>query len=245
VDIILLDWTRMGKTYCVAGAVPEDGGVRVVRPLLGRPRGLPLRNVGWSPWLLDGHSRWEVFELVGPHEAAPEPPHLEDVWVHSLRPRRGLAPAAQRRAVLQGLAAAAGADLFGAPLVTTRAAAYLPPGQGRRSLGTLVVPAGAIRFSALRREGAPELDVRAALGVAPLGDRWLPVKDHHLLLRAERAASSPEGLARGLTAAVQAMGEQVAVRLGLSRAFQVRPQEGRGLCWVMADGFFSLADPQP
>jgi hypothetical protein len=243
--MVLLDWTRKGKAYCLAGAVAEDGRVRVVRPLLARNRGLPLRNVCWSPWLLDGHGRWEVFELVGPSAASPEPPHLEDVWVRSLLPRRCLAPPEQRRAVLHALAGEADGDPFGAPLETTRAAAFVRPGQGRRSLSTLVVPAAGVRFNALLREGAPDADVRVALDVPPLGDRWLPVKDHHLLLRAEKAARSPDALAGELGRAVRAMGERVVVRLGLSRAFQVRPHEGPGLCWVMADGFFSLNDPQP
>jgi hypothetical protein len=77
-----------------------------------------------------------------------------------------------------------------------------------------------------------------------LEERWLPVKDHHLLLRAERAAPALTARVRALDQAVRAMGEQIAVRLGLSRAFQARPHEGPGLCWLMADGFFSLADPQ-
>ena len=42
------------------------------------------------------------------------------------------------------------------------------------------------------------------------------------------------------------MGDTVAVRLGITRPFT--PQEGAGrtpgLCWLMADGFFSLTDPQ-
>jgi hypothetical protein len=31
----------------------------------------------------------------------------------------------------------------------------------------------------------------------------------------------------------------------LSRPFAPRPDCGPGYCWLMADGFFSLADPQP
>src|SRR5437868_8860700 len=38
VDMILLDWTRMGRTFCVAGAVVQAGQYRVVRPLLARYR---------------------------------------------------------------------------------------------------------------------------------------------------------------------------------------------------------------
>ena len=38
---------------------------------------------------------------------------------------------------------------------------------------------------------------------------------------------------------------QVPGRLGLSRPFQATPGRGEGVCWLMADGFFSLTDPQP
>ena len=52
-DMILLDWTRMGKTYCLAGAVVQDGRYRVIRPLLARYHDAPVRNVGWSAYQLD------------------------------------------------------------------------------------------------------------------------------------------------------------------------------------------------
>ena len=32
-EMILVDWTRMGKTFCVAGVVAEGPGWRTVRPL--------------------------------------------------------------------------------------------------------------------------------------------------------------------------------------------------------------------
>src|SRR5437660_12692443 len=98
--MILLDWTRMGKTYCLAGAVAEKGSYRIVRPLLAKNRTAAVRNVGWSAWLLDGHSRWEVFELIAPQPAEAQPPHVEDLWVHSLKPRRCLASPDERRAIL-------------------------------------------------------------------------------------------------------------------------------------------------
>jgi hypothetical protein len=243
-DLILLDWTRMGTSFCLAGAVLEPDGVRIVRPLLARNRELPLRNVGWGPWLFEGHARWEVFEVVGPEPAEDEPPHLEDLWVRGLRPRNSSATPGQRRAILQATADAAAEDLFGAPLTKTHAGACAAPGQGHRSLATLVVPAGRIHFSAALREGAPGPDVRVRLGTPPVEDRLLPVKDHHLLLRAERAGPDPEAQTRALDQTVRQMGGQVAVRLGLSRAFGTRPGEGHPVCWVMADGFFSLADPQ-
>ena len=65
-DLILLDWTRMGRTYCLAGVVAEGRTYRMIRPLLAKHRAAAVRNVGWSPYLLDGHCRWEVFEVVGP-----------------------------------------------------------------------------------------------------------------------------------------------------------------------------------
>src|SRR5262245_64692368 len=100
-DMILLDWTRMGKHYCLAGAIMAEGGVKIVRPLLAKHRDADMRNIGWSAYLMDGHARWEIFELIGPEEAALKPPHVEDVWVRSLRPRRRSAPPEQRRAILR------------------------------------------------------------------------------------------------------------------------------------------------
>ena len=47
-----------------------------------------------------------------------------------------------------------------------------------------------------------------------------------------------------LNTAVMQMGERVAVRLGLSRPFQSDARQP-AMCWLMADGFFSLHDPQP
>src|SRR6516165_6334398 len=62
-EMILLDWTRMGHTYCLAGVVAEAGGYRVVRPLPSRQRNSPQRNVGWSPFMLEGHGRGEILVL--------------------------------------------------------------------------------------------------------------------------------------------------------------------------------------
>src|SRR5436190_898292 len=77
-EMILLDWTRMGRTYCVAGACNVNGQIRIVRPLPRSQRDAPVRNTGWSPFQMDGHSRWEVFELISPEVAPPQPPHRED-----------------------------------------------------------------------------------------------------------------------------------------------------------------------
>jgi len=220
VDMILLDWTRMGKLYCLAGAVAEKGAVRIVRPLLLKHHDAPVRNVGWSAYLLDGHSRWEVFELLGPQTAQPEPPHLEDLWVRAIRSRGRLASPGQRREILAATVTEPDDAAFGAPLGNTRASLFLAPGTGQRSLTTLAVPAKQIQFTASQREGVDEPDYRVHLQVPALGDRWLPVKDHHLLCRAERAAADLPGRIKLLDQAVQQMGELVAVRLGLTRPFQ-------------------------
>jgi hypothetical protein len=244
-EMILLDWTRMGKSYCLAGAVMDAGGLRIVRPLLARYQDAQVRNVGWSAYLLDGHQRWEAFELVGAQPAILEAPHIEDVWVRMLRPRGRLASPGQRREILTGTVAPEGQPVFGGPLVPTRAAAYLEPGTGRRSLATVIVPAGSIRFSASRREGVAEAEVRMSVPLPDVGERLLPLKDHHLLCRAEAAAADLDGQVQALNRALQPMGEQVAVRLGLSRSYQPSDQRVPGKCWLMIDGLFSIADPQP
>jgi hypothetical protein len=244
-DLILVDWTRMGRHYCLAGAMLDAEPVRIVRPLLSKHREGPTRNVGWSPYLLDGHDRWEIFELIGPVSADPEPPHLEDVWVRSLRPRRRSATPEQRRAILKATAMPPGEPVFGASLLFAASTAHLPAGKGTRSLATIVVPSSSVHFSASLREGAPEPDVRASLGVPPLGARLLPVKDHHLLMRAKRSATNLTALARNLEKLVRGMGDTLAIRLGLSRPFRNEPGHGTEACWLMIDGFFSVADPQP
>jgi hypothetical protein len=243
VDMILLDWTRMGKTYCIAGAVLENGRYRVVRPLLAKNRAAPVRNVGWSSYLLDGHARWEVFELIGPEPAEPQAPHLEDLWVRSLQPRRRLATPDERRNVLRATLVQLDAPIFGTPLSTTRAAAFVQPGTGERSLATVLVPAKQLSFSGCRRAGVLEADFRVILPIPGMGERSLPVKDHFLLRRAEAGKQLLEEQIGVLTSSIRQMGEQIAIRLGLSRGFQ--GTEGNALCWLMADGFFSLEDPQP
>jgi hypothetical protein len=244
VEMILVDWTRMGRSFCLAGAVFENKQWRMVRPLPANSRQAPLRNVGWSAYLMDGHARWEILELIGPQPAVPEPPHLEDLWVRAMRSCRSSASREQRRAILAATMAPPNEPLFGLELSTTRTAAYLRPSEGKRSLATLVVPSNRLRFDAVWREGRFEPDFRVELPVPNLGMRWLPVKDHHLLLKVERAGSDRETQTKFLNDVVQQLGEQVAVRLGLSRSFQGRADQP-GLCWLMADGFFSVSDPQP
>lgn len=244
-EMILLDWTRMGGTYCLAGAVPQQG-YRIVRPLQVKNRSLPQRKFGWWFRLFERRSRWEVFELVKPAAPDPLPPHMEDLWVVSLRPRGRLASNEQRRAVLETTLAKPGEALFGTPLQATRASAYLQPGIGQRSLATVKVPATSITFAGSLREGAIEPDFRVQLPVADLGRRTLPVKDHHLLLRAKMAGPEVSQQIAALQAAIRGMGDDIAVRLGLSRAFASNDSGNTAsACWLMADGFFSWSDPQP
>jgi hypothetical protein len=195
--------------------------------------------------LLDGHGRWEVFELLGPEPASFEPPHVEDLWVRAIRSRRSSAPADLRREILAKTTSSAGAGIFGVPLALTRSAAYLLPGTGQRSLATFVVSVKDLRFSATWREGTAEPDIRVALPLPGVGVRSLPVKDHHLLLKAESASPDLAGRVIALESDVQRMGDQVAVRLGLSRPFRTHSEGVPAMCWLMADGFFSLSDPQP
>jgi len=241
-DLILLDWTRMGRSYCLAGAVADGAGYRVIRPILHKFRDAPVRNAGWSPYLLDGHQRWEIFEIIGPVPTPPDPPHVEDLWVRGLRPRHCLATREQRRAVLAATATPPGEPLFGVPFEPTRAVA-VGAGTGSRSLITVVVPGGDIAFSGSHRRG-PDPDYRVTLCLPDLGERSLPVKDHHLLARAEAGAKTLDAQLERMTQLVRDMGEQVAVRLGLTRPFQSEANR-TGLCWLMADGFFSFSDPQP
>jgi hypothetical protein len=243
-DMILVDWTRMGKTYCLAGVVREGGLYRVVRPLLKQDAGAPVRNVGWFPRLIDGHARWEVFELIRPEPAASQPPHQEDCWVRAMRSRRRSASPEERRAILTASVASTEATIFGVWLTKTHMGAYVQPGTGIRSLATIVVPSNQVIFGASVRQGASEADVRVTLPVPGVGSRSMPVKDHGLLLTAERLSNSPGGRAKALGETLRAMGADVAVRLGLSRPFQAGEQRAP-VCWLMADGFFSIADPQP
>jgi hypothetical protein len=191
---------------------------------------------------MEGHTRWEVFELVGLQEAECQPPHVEDRWVQGLRSKRRLASVPERQKILA--ATTVSNNLFGTRLKATRSAAFAEPGTGERSLTTLIVPAKEITFAGSWRSGSPEADVRVRLPIPEVDEGWLAVKDHHLLQRTSPADNKIETHLTALTTAVQGMGEQVAVRLGLSRGFDAAGQ-GPGRCWLMADGFFSLTDPQP
>jgi len=242
-EMILLDWTRMGSTYCVAGAVRQAGAWRVVRPLWVKYRHAPVRNTGWSAFLMDGRSRWELFELVGPEPADPRPPHCEDTWVRDLKAVGRLADVDQRRAVLEATRAPAGRPLFGSPLTRTSTSAYLQPGTGERSLTTVVLPAPCIQFVVSDRPGRAAPDIRVRLEAPGFDGRLLPLKDHFLVTRAEAASPSMDGRLRFIRATVRGMGDPVAIRVGLSRPFA--PDGGVARCWLMADGFFSLAEPMP
>jgi hypothetical protein len=243
-DMILLDWTRMGRSYCLAGAVVEGTQIRIVRPLLSRHRNSDERRAGWSPYLLDGYSRWELFELIGAQAAVAEPPHLEDLWVRTLQPRGRSAPSDLRQAILNATLVPPNEALFGASLVATRAAAYLVPGSGRRSLATLIVSPGQVAFAASWRDGSQEPDFRVEMPLPDLGTRTMPVKDYHLLRRIEYNSPDLERSVERLNHLIRDMGENIAVRLGLSRPFQ-GAVSGSAVCWLMADGFFSCSDPQP
>jgi hypothetical protein len=242
VDLILLDWTRMGRLYCLAGAVVQGGQYRIVRPLPARGRDNPVPNQGWSPFLLDGHSRWEVFRMDHPERALAAAPHLEDVWVQALEPRRRSANRAERCGVLQATLGPAGETLFGAALKHGHLGSYLEPGDGERSLASVVVASAEVQFTALWRDGADQPDYRVSLPLPGLDRRILPVKDHFLLCRAEKVHADIDDRLRFLVDAVRLMGTRVVVRLGLSRSFPANGQPGR--CWLMADGFFSPDDPQ-
>jgi hypothetical protein len=241
--MVLLDWTRMGRQYCLAGVIHQDGQVRVVRPLPARNRHCDVPNVGWSPYLMDGRARWDILELVRPEPGPGRAPHTEDIWVQDLRPRRASATPAQRRAILQATITPVEQPLFGTALKPTRTAAFLEPGAGSRSLAGAVFATKQIVFSAVWRDGAAEPDFRVTLPVPSLGERVLPVKDHFLLRQAEIAGEGDEAQVNALMRAVRQMGEQVVVRLGLSRPYP--PGQADASCWLMADGFFSLTDPQP
>lgn len=242
-DFILLDWTRMGRIYCIAGVVFQAGGYRVVRPLPFRQRDPDIPNQGWSPFLMDGHSRWEVFELVKPTTAPTRAPHHEDVWVQALKSRRRFATPDERRAVLRATLSPPGKPIFGSPLTHSTSASFAEPGSGERSLASVVLPSEDIQFTALWRDGAEQPDYRVSLPLAEVGRRILPVKDHFLLCRAEKHSTDIDDQLRYLTDTVRAMGTQVLVRLGLSRSFPAaNGQPGR--CWLMADGFFNQDDPQ-
>jgi hypothetical protein len=244
-EMILLDWTRMGKTYCLAGVVVQDNAYRVVRPLQGRYRDAPVRNVGWSPYQMDGHCRWEVFELMGAEPALNMPPHLEDIWVRELRSRKTLAPLVHRQRILQATLTAAGDPYFGAPLTSTPTAAFLTPGTGQRSLASVVVAASRIAFTASQREGADVPDYRVTIDLPGLEERTLPLKDHFLIQRGELASTTLPGRIRAMTLALNQLGQEVIVRLGLSRPFQAGPEQGPRACWLMVDGLFSPNNPQP
>jgi len=105
------------------------------------------------------------------------------------------------------------------------------------------VPSAEIHFTALCRDGAGQPDYRVSLPVPDLDRCILPVKDHFLLCRAEKAGAGLDAQLGFLAEAVRLMGPQVVVRLGLSRSFTAA-QGQPGRCWLMADGFFSLNDPQ-
>jgi hypothetical protein len=243
VDLILLDWTRMGKCFCLAGVVVDGPRLYVVRPLPVAQRGVAAQFLGWPADRCDGFQRWQVIEMVEPEPAGAKPPHVEDAWVRELRPHDRFAPAELRRAILTATALN-NEPLFGTALHASRATAFANPGTGQYSLTTVTVPAQDISFRGMRREGSGEVRLRVTLPVRQLGQRTLPVTDHPLLTRAATVAPEPERQAEWLTATVRGLGETVAVRLGLSRPYFWPDANPEPQCWLMADGFFALADPR-
>ena len=244
-EMILLDWTRMGKSYCLAGVIlQENGQLKTVRPLRASHSQLEIRNVGWPLETMEGKSRWDVFELVNPKATLLEAPHLEDLWVDGLKPRGKLNDLARRKAILEGTLRASSQPWFGVPLATTRSAAYLTPGTGSRSLTSVLVSSQQITFFGSWCRGKEKPDFRVTLGIPGLQHLSLPVKDHSLLRRAETSSDHIVEQLQEMTRAVQQMGEWVLARLGLSRGFASHPSRLGSVCWLMADGFFSFQNPQ-
>jgi hypothetical protein len=107
-----------------------------------------------------------------------------------------------------------------------------------------VTPAEQIRFRTSQRAGgSAETSIRVTLPFPRFGLRTLPVTDHHLLTRAEQQVPRPGDRAEVLDNLVRKMGDTVAVRLGLSRPFAGEGQPP--VCWLLANGFFSLTEPRP
>src|SRR5262245_4470492 len=192
-EMILLDWTRMGKTFCIAGLIPDGSGLRAVRPMpsgtyaggvsanLHGPAStsrvsasassptIPPRNLGWFGAQLGAFHRWDVVSLIGESPAEIERPHTEDVWVNKLRSTGRTVPSEQRSAILRSTVVQGYRPHFGIPLLNTRTSAYLKPGIGERSLVTIVAPAHELFFEASKREGAADVDVRVRLKVPGVG----------------------------------------------------------------------------
>src|SRR5258707_1033141 len=84
-------------------------------------------------------------------------------------------------------------------------------------LAGALVPSAEIHFTALWRDGADHPDYRVSLPLPGLDHRILPVTDHFLLCRAEKAYQDVDDRLRFLADAVRLMGPHVVVRLGLSR----------------------------
>jgi hypothetical protein len=219
VEMILLDWTRMGHAFCLAGVIYQDSQYRVVRPLPASAHGSAIPNAGWPASELAGWRRWEVLELIDPEPAAAQPPHLEDVWVRKLHRRWRLASPEDRRSILQATVPGPGELLFGVPLVKGRATAHLRPRTGKRSLTSLLVHPHQLAFHVGERQGRAAPDHRVHIEAVPLCGLQLPITDHHLLLRAEQAGLEPRARAAALTAAVREMGDPILIRLGLTRPF--------------------------
>jgi hypothetical protein len=201
---------------------------------------------GWPAQLMNGRSRWEIFEMVQPVPEHALAPHLEDVWVRSLRPCNSRAAPEVRCAILQAGLAPDNTPIFGVELMWMRSGAqYLSPGTGNRSLATVMVRSAELQFTVDECQGAGEsrLQYHVRLNLPRQQSAILAVTDHFLLCQAEQHSPDLDTRRQFLDAAVRAMGERIYVRLGLSRAISFTPDQP-GHCWLMADGFFSPDNPQ-
>jgi len=131
------------------------------------------------------------------------------------------------------------------PLRRDKQKAYLLPSEGSRSLTSVAVRQKQIEMLVERRDYKPDANYRVRLHVPELEGLVIPFKDHFLLRRAEEAAPTDAGRLDALKAAVARMGEPVLVRVGVSRPYAHPGSSSLPVCWLMADGFFSLSDPQP
>ncbi len=191
-EIVLVDWTQMGEYYCLAGAIRQAGCICFVRPLPVRTRESPSTFNGWPSYRMNGRSRWEIFEMVDPVPHEVIAPHLEDVSVQDLRPRRQSASPEARRAILQAGIAPSDKPIFGVELTQTqRGVCYVAPGTGERSLATVMSPSKEIHFTAHQSEGSGEskYHYHVRLNLPGHGEAILAVKDYSLLCQAAQQAT--------------------------------------------------------
>jgi hypothetical protein len=245
-ELVLVDWTQMGDFYCLAGAISQRGSICFVRPLPIRTRKSSSTFNGWPAPRIDGHMRWEVFDMIDPSPEQALPPHLEDAWVRDLRPCRKSVTAEWRRAILEAGVAQPDTPIFGVELKQLPSGScYLDPNTGNRSLATVMLPSAELQFTAHQCDGADASNNRyhVRLNLPGHSAAILAVKDYLLLRQAREYSTNLDSQVSFLNEAVRQMGARICVRLGLARPVSLATgQPGR--CWLMADGFFSPDDPQ-